>query len=224
MNKLVARLGFGAALVSLLSFFVYIISFICIALNAPIFIWTNLAKFAEYNSQYNQIFKHIAMIFMLIYCICYVIEMVCLEEWVEQSKRVLAKLAVLFGLGFAILTGINYFIQITSVRFQVQTGKIGGLEQFIMSYPISAVAAINMLGWTVFLGISSLCIAFCFGKSKTENLCKYSFLANALFMLVASAGYIADINVIVFVCMYVGLGGTMLATALSLCRLFNNMN
>ncbi len=218
MNKLVARLGFGATLVSLLSFFVYTISFVAIALNSPLL---NCTDSQDFNTYYNQFFRNLAMTFMLIYCICYVIEMVCLEEWVEQSKRVLAKLAVLFGLGFSLLAGICYFIQITSVRLQLQIGKIDGLEQFIMSRPTSGIAAINMLGWTVFYGISSLCIAFCFGNSKIENFCRYSFLANALFMLVAAVGYIANVTVVVFVCMYIGLGGTMLATALGLCRLFS---
>lgn len=222
MNKFVSRIGLGAALASLLAFLMYIISFVAILLHGKMFVWTNLADFVDYSNQYNSFFKDLAMVFMLVYSICYVIEMVCIEESVDPSRRFPAKLAGLFGLGFAVLTGINYFVQLTSVRLQIQTGNVAGLEQFIMSYPISGIAGINMLGWTVFLGLSSLCIAFCFGKSRAERFCTAAFLANAVFMLVAAVAFAANMTAVLFICMYLGLGGTMLATNLGLYKYFRN--
>lgn len=221
MNRSISRLGFGAALISLLCVAVYIVCFLGIYAAAPLFVWTDLSGFIAYNLQYDQTYKYLAMLFMLLYGICHVICMTCLEQRAEDpGRKTAARLASLFGLGFAILTGINYFIQITAVRLQVGKGVRQGLEQLIMSYPISGVAAVNMLGWTVFLGFSALFAAFCYPRVRGGRLCRYSFLALAGLMLAAAVGYAADSRTLLFICMYPGLGGAMTVTSIGLCLTF----
>lgn len=52
---------------------------------------------------------------------------------------------------FATLIGVNYFVQISAVRFNLQMGQFAGLEQVLQANPLSAMSAINMLGFTLFL-------------------------------------------------------------------------
>lgn len=222
MNSLTARLGFWSSVVGMLSFIVYIFSFVAIMVINPVFSWTNLNSFIEYNNNYNQFYKYLAMWFMLIFGISYVVQVVCLGEYADKPKQVFAKLAALFGTGFALLIGINYFIQLTAVRLQLEAGQGQDLAQFVMSYPVSAVAAINMLGWTVFFGVSSIFAALCLGDTKTEKACRRSLLANGIVMLIGCIGYAANSVGVVFLCMYIGLGATVFASSISQCLLYKN--
>jgi len=156
MCKSSARLGFWSALTGISAFVVYILSFVIILFINPAFTWTDFNAFLAYTAKYDQFFKYLAMFFMLVYGICFVIQLVCIDEFIDKSKHFYAKLAMLFGLGFAVLIGINYFIQLSAVRLQLESGQTEGLEQFIMSFPISGIASINMLGWTLFFGLASL--------------------------------------------------------------------
>ena len=113
------------------------------------------------------------------------------------------------------LDRINYFIQLTAVRLQIASGQYAGLIQIVMSYPISAAAAVNMLGWTVFSGLGSLFISFSLGSEKREKACRWSFFINGVVMLVGCIGYAADWFTVTFFCMYLGLGGTVFAMTVS---------
>ena len=220
MKSLTARVGLWSSMTGLLCFLVYVFAFAGIAIANPPFVWTDIDAFVLYNTQYSQFLKYLAMTLMLVYGISFVAQIVCLGEYARPEKRLWARLAALFALGFAVLAGINYFIQVTAVRLQIESGQYQGLTQFVMSYPVSAAAAVNMLGWTVFSGISSLFISFSLGITKREKACKWSFFANGVVMLLGCAGYVVDCVPVVFLCMYLGLGATVFACTLSQCFLY----
>jgi hypothetical protein len=56
----------------------------------------------------------------------------------------------------AAAVGMHDFRQITAVRLNVVAGRVEGLEHFVQANPYSILSAINMLGWSVFLGLASL--------------------------------------------------------------------
>lgn len=215
MKSLTARMGLWSSIIGLFSFVVYTVAFVGIALTNPAFAWTDMDAFVAYSQSYSQFFKYLAMAFMLVYGISYVVQVTCAGEYIDKSKRVLARLGASFALGFALLTGINYFIQLTAVRLQIVAGQGAGLAQWVMSYPISVVAAINMLGWTVFMGLASLCTAFCFGKAKGERACRRAFFANGVVMLIGCIGYVTYTFIVTFLCMYLGLGATVFAMTIA---------
>jgi len=219
-KSLTARLGFWSSMTGLFCFLVYVIAFAGIALSGPAFVWTDINAFVLYNTQYSQFFKYLAMTFMLVYAIAYVIQIVCLGEYAMPEKCIWGRLAALFALGFACLTGTNYFIQLTAVRLQIASGQYDGLMQLVMSYPISAVAAVNMLGWTVFSGLGSLFVSFSLGTGRRERAVRWSFFANGIVMLLGCVGYALDSFIVIFLCMYLGLGGTVFAMTISECFLF----
>ena len=83
---------------------------------------------------------------------------------------------------------------------QIDSGHTSGLEQFIQANPISAMAAINMLGWTVFFGLSCIFAGLALGNTKLEKVSKYAFLANGVLMFIGVIGYLLDQSVVVFLC------------------------
>lgn len=223
MNIAALKAGYWAAVISIAAFVAYTICFIIILCIDPIFVWTNFEDYIQTLQASNQVFKHIAMVFMIVYGACFVVQLCSIEEIAEPSKKFYAKISELFGTGFYVLIGTNYFIQISAVRMQIIVGQTNGLEQFVQANPISAFSAINMLGWTVFFGLSCLFAAMAFGNTKTEKIIKYAFFANGIMMLITAMAYIFDIVIVVFLCMYIGMGVAVLTATLPLCKLFKSL-
>ncbi|MDD3705708.1 MAG: hypothetical protein PHC45_06585 [Clostridiaceae bacterium] len=223
MNKKALNVGYWSAVIAVIAFAAYTICFIAILLVNPVFIWTNFETYVKAVQTTNQTFKHIAMLLMILYGACFVIQLCSIEEITELSKKYYAKIAELFGIGFFALIGINYFIQISVVRMQIKSGQTNGLEQFIQANPISGIAAINMLGWTIFFGLSCIFVAWAFGNTKIERIIKYAFLSNGIMMLTSAIGYLFDIVIIVFLFMNIGMGVTILTATIYLSKLFRNI-
>lgn len=186
-------------------------------------IWTNFDNYIISVQTTNQIFKHIAMILMIVYGVCFVIQVCSIDEIAVGTKKYYAKLAELFGIGFLTLICINYFVQISTVRMQIDIGQTNGLEQLIQANPISGMAAINMLGWTVFFGLSFVFAGLALGNTKIEQVVKYTFFLNGVMMFLGVIGYLWDKSVVVFLFMNLGIGAVILIATIPLCNLFKNI-
>ena len=223
MNSIALKAGYWASVIGIAAFIVYTFCFLGILVVNPIFIWINFDNYIMSVQTTNQVFKHIAMILMIVYGVCFVIQVCSIDEIVERSKKYYAKLAELFGIGFLTLICINYFVQITTVRMQIDMGQTNGLEQFIQANPISGMAAINMLGWTIFFGLSCIFAGLALGNTKIEQVIKYAFLSNGVMMFLGVTGYLLNKSIVVFLCMNLGMGSAILIATIPLCYLFKNI-
>jgi len=223
MNNTALKVGYWAAVIAVVAFVAYVVCFVAILLTNPIFVWTNFDDYIKIAQTSNQAFKHISMVFMIVYGACFVIQLSSIEEIIETSKKYYAKIAELFGVGFFVLIGINYFIQLSAVRLQVKAGQTNGLEQFVQANPISAFSAVNMLGWTVFFGLSCIFIALALGSTKIEKIIKYAFFANGFMMISSAIAYILDVTILLFLCMYPGMGAAVMTATISLCKMFKDL-
>lgn len=223
MNDTALKVGYWSAIVAVGAFITYTVCFIAILFVEPIFIWTDFESYIKVAESSNQIFKHIAMLFMIIYGACYVIQLCSIEAIVKSTKKYYVKIAQLFGTGFFVLIGINYFIQISSVRLQINADKTNGLEQFIQANPVSGVSAINMLGWTVFFGLSCIFVALAFGDTKIEKIIKYAYLINGIMMIISAVAYVFDITILLFFCIYLGMGIAILMATIPISKLFKSL-
>ena len=176
-----------------------------------------------FANQRSQILQHIARFAMLLFGPLYVVLLNCIYEHTPQEKRLLARIGIDFGLAFAVLTGINYFVQLSAVRLSLLKGELQGLEQIVQANPISGISAINMLGWTLFLGLSSLFIAPVFSGSKLEKAIGMAFLVNGLCCLLGGLGYIFDILILIFLTINFGMGGAILTAAILLCIFYKKL-
>ena len=223
MNRIALKAGYLASVIGIAAFVAYTFCFVGILVVNPIFIWTNFDNYIMSVQTTNQIFKHIAMILMIVYGVCFVIQVCSIDEIAVGTKKYYAKLAELFGIGFLTLICINYFVQISTVRMQIDIGQTNGLEQFIQANPISGMAAINMLGWTIFFGLSCVFAGLALGNTKIEQVIKYAFLSNGVMMFLGVIGYLWDKSVVVFLCMNLGMGAAILIATIPLCYLFKNI-
>lgn len=223
MNTTAIKLGFWSAVLAAATFLVFTICFVAVFLVNPPFTWSGLADYVDYVRQSNQTFKVVAQLSMLLFAPLYVIMVNSIHELAPVDKRVLSRLALAFGTLFAVLIALFYFVQITSVRWNVDRGTLGGIEQFIQSKPDSALAAVNMLGWTLFFGLSSLFAAPVFAGSRLATTIKALFILNGIFCLLAGIGFVLDLTALVFVTINLGMGGAVTAATILLAVFFRRL-
>jgi hypothetical protein len=223
MNRLSVRLGFWSAFSVTVAFLVFTVCFVAIPLTSPVFIWKDLAGYVAYVSNNNQFFQNLARLAMLLFGPLFVILLNCIHDYASPDRRLLVRISLCFGVAFAALTGINYFIQLSAVRQNISLGELQGLEQLVQANPYSAVAAINLLGWSLFLGLASLFVAPVFSGSKLEKLISVAFWLNGIFCILGGIGYILNNTVLIFWTLNFGMGGAILLAAIALCLLFKRI-
>jgi len=90
---------------------------------------------------------------------------------------------------------MNYFVQFSVVRLSILKGQFEGLEQFVQWNPNSAFYSLNLLGWTLFLGLSSFFIAPIFLKEKKGNLIKWLLILNGITCVLGTVAVVFEIMI-----------------------------
>lgn len=244
-HRAATQLGFWSSVSIAALFVIFAICFVAIAATQPLFRWTNLADYAAYAATRDQFIQNLARLTMLLFGPAYVILLACLHDRAPEERRLWTRLALSFGIIFAALTGVHYFVQLSAVRLALAHGDLQGLDQIVQANPSSAFSAINMLGWTLFLGLSSLFLAQVFTPSpfrgregegvgappapdkadassgRLRSAIKIAFLLNSIFCLLGGIGYLLDITVLVFITINFGMGGAVLVASILLSYLLS---
>lgn len=223
LNRLAARLGFWSALLAAATFILFTICFVAVFLNPPLFVWTNFADYVATAKQNQSIFKSLAQLSMLLFAPLYVILINSIHEAAPAAKRVSMRLGLSFGLMFAVLVGGFYFVQLSAVRLSVIKEQLAGLEQIVQANPYGALSALNMLGWTLFFGLSSLFLAPAFSGSRLTNFIRWLFVINGVMCLLGGIGYALEITALVFFTINFGMGGAVTLLTIALAIYFNRL-
>ncbi len=222
-NRLTVRLGSWSALLAAATFVIFTICFVAVFLNPPLFIWTNFADYVASAKNNQSIFKSLAQLSMLCFAPLYVVLSNSIHEVTPPTKQVATRLGLAFGLLFAMLVGGFYFVQLSTVRLSVIEGQWDGLEQIVQANPYGALSALNMLGWTLFFGLSSLFLASAFSSSRLANAIHWLFIINGVMCLLGGVGYALEITPLVFFTINFGMGGVVMALTIALCFWFRRM-
>lgn len=224
MNSLSVKLGFWSALVSLVLFLVFTVCFVGIALSGPLYFWVDLADYVAYVEGTSPFFRELAQATMLLFAPAFVVLLNSLYEYAPREKKPVARLGLIFGSLFTLLSGVHYFVQLTTVRLNVQSGATVGLEHLVQANPNAAILAVNMLGWTLFLGLASLCMVPLFRGGRLEKVIRYGWLVNGIACLVGGVGFVFGWVLVIFVAMNLMVGGALLAVFGGLCVWFRRMD
>jgi hypothetical protein len=219
-NHLAVRLGYWSALGMLVAFAIFTMAFIAIPLTGSLFIWTNLADYLAYVRSGHTFFQDLARWMMLLFGPLTIILFAAIDELTVGARKLLARIGFAFVLAFAALTGANYFIQLTAVRLAIQKDTMAGLEQIVQANPISAVAALNVLGWSLFFGLASLFVAPLFRSRGVPRFVGVCFWLNGAMCLLGGLGYVLDNPIVVFVTLNFGMGGAVIGFTTGLAILF----
>ncbi len=176
MNPISQKIGYWSALLSAISLILFMLSFIGVILSPPLFLWTDLPAFIQYTTENNSIFPILARVCSLALAPLFLILFNALYDYAPADKKILARISLHCILASAVLIGLHYFVQLTAVPHSLANNQTTGIEQFIQANPDSPILAINMLGWTLFLGLASLFIAPFFSQQSTGKINSYPFL------------------------------------------------
>jgi hypothetical protein len=223
LDRLTARLGLWSALLAAATFVLFTICFVAVFLNPPLFVWTNFADYAASARQNLSIFKSLAQSSMLLFAPLYVILINSIHEVAPKDRQVLTRLGLAFGLLFAVLISVFYFVQLSAVRLSVIKDQLAGLDQIVQANPYGALSALNMLGWTLFFGLSSLFLAPAFSGSRLANLIRWLFVINGVMCLLGGIGYALEITTLVFFTINIGMGGAVTLLTIALCFYFKRL-
>lgn len=221
MNQTHNRLGLWASAVSLATFLLYTLCFVWIAVTQPPFTWTNAADYVAYVQAHSQTPKLIAMALMILFSLSFLVQLECLRERVAAPRVLYLRIATHLAVAFSVLISVNYFIQLGAARLMIATGQTQGIEHLVQANPNSAVFAMNLLGWTVFLGASCVFAALALGSGKPERGMRWAFLANGAMMLTCAVAYVLGNQIILAVFMFLGLGGGIIVESAAMGRYFH---
>jgi len=223
MNTLSKKIGFWSALFLTLVFIAWIVCFIGISFSSPVFYWTNIGDYLTYSHTYNQSLQYIAKFFMLIFGPLYVLLINSFYDHAKEEEKAWARISLLFGLAFAILSSLHYFVQLSAVRLNILHGQVDGLANYVQANPYSIMTSADMLGWTLFLGLSSVFISPVFKENRLDKTIRYAFVFNGLFCMLGGIGYIFQIDLMTFIFINIGAGGALLTVCVASMKKFKRL-
>ena len=218
MNSISLKLGYWSAMISALTFVIWIISFTGIALTSPLYTWDGLSGYIDFINTNSQFFQYLAKSFLVIFSVSFIILLLSIGELVTPERKILARVGIVFGIMFSLLSAMHYFGQISSVRWAIDNHQLAGLEHFLQANPTSFLASMNMLGWTLFLGLSSLFMGFAIKGNMKLKIVRIALFINGISCILAGVGFIFQIDIITGIFINLGVGAALLILAFSYVR------
>ncbi len=221
MNTLKLQIGYYSSVINLLSTITFGVCFMGLFIVNPTFEWTTLSEYLEYCRTHDQTLKYIAQSSMIVFSITLITVIALIDDSTSKDKKFFSKLSLTFMTISATLISLGYFVQVTSVKWNFAKQTTSGLEQFIQFYPDSAILAIIMLGYTLFLGLSAISIIPVFSSSKKENWVKWGFAINGISCFLGLIGFVFQIIPLILFATNMGNGFGMIVLGIGLIRYFS---
>ena len=108
--------------------------------------------------------------------------MACIHDYARTERKLFTRLGMLFTIGYGVLIGFNYFMQLTLVRQSLYT------VPFDMSDPKSIMWVIEILGYG-FMGLATFFAAWVFNSGRLENAVRWLFVTNGVMGIGGMIGY-----------------------------------
>jgi hypothetical protein len=163
MNTLVSRFGFWSSI--LVTIFLAISG---VTSSASIYLVSNISGFI------------VTFLFLIV--------IICIYYSTSDEKKILGHIGLSFGIIYATMISMNYFIQLTFVRFDAFN-----IEIFSMKNPQSMMMTIEILGY-FFMGLSTLFIAPIFQSGRLEKSIRWLFVFNGILGIGGAIGFALNLD------------------------------
>jgi hypothetical protein len=163
MNTLVSRIGFWSAI--LVTIFLAISG---ITSSASIYLVSNISGFI------------LTSIFLIV--------ITCIYYSAPDDKKILGQIGLSFAIIYATMISMNYFIQLTFVKFGTFNTDI-----FSITNPQSMMMTIEVLGY-FFMGLSTLFIAPIFQSGRLEKSIRWLFVFNGILGIGGAIGFALNLD------------------------------
>jgi hypothetical protein len=163
MNALVSRIGFWSAI--LVTIFLALSG---ITSSASIYLISNISGFI------------LTSIFLIV--------IICIYYTAPDDKKIFGHIGLAFAIIYATMISMNYFIQLTFVRFGAFNTDV-----FSITDPQSMMMTIEILGY-FFMGLSTLFIAPIFESGRLEQSIRWLFVFNGILGIGGAIGFALNLD------------------------------
>ena len=111
----------------------------------------------------------------------FLVLLVSIHQAAPADRKVWSLSAVAFGTAYAVLVGMNYFVQLTLVAPRLARGRVEGIEAFLFTPFDSFLYAVDILGYS-FMSVATLLAALAFTEKGLERIIRYFLVANGLLL------------------------------------------
>jgi hypothetical protein len=180
MTKLSAQIGQWAAWIQTIAGYTWAAGYIALLANYSLRPWIDIQTFAsDIASPYFLALTGLQVLAFL-QALLVLLLATAIYEYASQEKKILARLGIAFALAFAILSSMHYYIQWVGVRQSILRNDLTGLGLFVQFNFDSPAAAINMLGWMFFYGLTTLVLAPIFEHNRIDSWIRWAFIINGI--------------------------------------------
>lgn len=222
MSSLSVRLGFWSALLFVIMGVGYGLGMGIFFMKYPVPTWSNIERYADFMKSAPQLFFSLCQITAFLSGIIFIVLLCSIYDYAQAEKKILTRIGMCFGTIFITLASIAYFVQFTVVPQNIVTGNLSGLEQFVELNTRSFIASIVLLGWGVFLGLTSFFLAPVFSNGKLEKFIKWFFILTGIFCIINTIGYMLQIVTLSLVSTGI-FNITLTSACILLCILFRKL-
>jgi len=109
----------------------------------------------------------------------FLILVVSIHQIATPDRKIWSHIAVAFGIAYAVLISIVYYVQLTLIAPRMAAGRIEGIEMFLFTPFDSFLYSVDILGYT-FMSVSTLFAARVFPGKGLERIVRLFLTANGL--------------------------------------------
>jgi len=209
LARTVARLSL---LCMFVAFVAYTLAYVVLLVRFRLPAWTTAAAFREGKGQPWFRLLTFCQACAFVTPLFFVAWVAALDASAAPRYETLTHLALSAAVAFAVLSSVYYFVQFALAGADATVPGGAALTQL---NPASVFAAVNVLGWTLFFAVASLCLAplFLSGGAGTVVLAGL-LLLNGVVCLLGMAGYLAHVRALSVV-FFNGMGLAVLGFSLA---------
>ena len=111
----------------------------------------------------------------------FLVLLVSLHELTPRARQVWSATAIAFGVAYAVLTGMTYFVQLTLVAPRLSRGDTRGIETFLFVPFDSFLYAVDILGYS-FMSVATLFAAQALAGPGLERAARRLLTTNGLLL------------------------------------------
>lgn len=116
-----------------------------------------------------------------------------IHTYAAAGRKLWSLIGAAFAAVYAAIVGLNYFAQLTVIRWQLLRGEVAGLSMLVMGNPASFFWALEVLGYG-FMGMAGVFSALALPKGRLERWVRGLFIASALMELPGTVIYVVTAN------------------------------
>jgi hypothetical protein len=107
----------------------------------------------------------------------------------RHEKKIFALIGLVFSSLFTVVVYINRVTQLTVVKQSISTGKTDGLHWFLPYEPNSVMFAMEIMGFSFFLSLALLFVAFSFSGISTKKI-KFMLITYSILGLISFISFL----------------------------------